>query len=398
MTHPEKRYAKRIDTPDRARRFTDLVYNRERFTPEEGWKELRRRMTFDDPPKNEFGLFFGDLHGHTNLSDGSVDVDTFFRNLRDRAKVDFCALTDHDHGGVGRPTLWEPDPATGLSKWDVTLQKCDEYDAPGRFTTIPGYERDSYPWMTSLILYCRSTQNARMIRGAHDGELTASELRELHGREDILYGPHDCSMVGPGCDLNGRPECLMPKTFEIYQRDGAFEYYDNPYPAADGVRGCNYIDALENGAHLACIGCSDDHGGRGGQDLPSNPGKGYRFTGMTGVYAQENTREGIFDALKARRCYAFMGESRIRVDLRINNHYMGEIIEDGENCRTIWYEVDGGDVPVERVDVIKNGRSYVFLRGTASRLFYDYQAERAEDYYYLRVRMADGRYAWTRSG
>ena len=67
----------------------------------------------------------------------------------------------------------------------------------------------------------------------------------------------------------------------------------------------DYVDALENGAHPACIACSDDHAGMGGRD---DPAQGYGYTGMTGVYAAANTREAIFDALKARRCYGFMGE------------------------------------------------------------------------------------------
>lgn len=134
---------------------------------------MRQSVEAFYPEANRYRLLFGDLHGHTNLSDGRVDVDTFFRNLRDLAKVDFCALSDHDHGGVGRAPLWTIDPDTGLSKWDITLKKADEYNVPGRFTTLPAYERDSYPWFSNMVIYYRSTQNAQMFRGARDGEITA---------------------------------------------------------------------------------------------------------------------------------------------------------------------------------------------------------------------------------
>ena len=261
---------------------------------------------------------------------------------------------------------------------------------------ISAYERDSYPWYSNMILYYRFSENAIMYRGARDGEITERELAALAARDDILFGPHTCSTVSASTDLNGRDPRLMPKTFEIYSRSGAYEYYDNPFPSADSVNGCAYIDALENGAHLACIACSDDHMGFCGRDLPA-PAKAnsYAFTGLTGIYARENTREALFDALRARRCYAFMGEKRITVDFRIDGHYMCEIFTGDGDKRTVWYNVNGGDVTVSRVDLIKNGRSAIFFRNAPSRLVFDYVKERDEDYYYLRVLMADGRHAWT---
>ena len=396
MKHPERTRAKRIDSPDRCEDFTSVVYGGNAQDLASCYRSIRKSIDQFMPPPNEFMLFYGDLHGHSDLSDGKVDVDTFFTNQRDLAGTDFCALTDHDHGGMGKPELWQVDPLKGKSKWDITLEKCDEYYEPHRFTTIPAYERDSYPWYSNMILYYRSSKNALMFRGVRDGEITQQELTALAQREDILFGPHTCSTVSAGTDLNGRDEHLMPKTFEIYSRSGASEYYDNPFPPADSICGCGYIDALENGAHPACIACTDDHTGFCGRDL-AEPAKAnsYTYAGLTGVYASENTRTALFDALSARRCYAFMGEKRILVDFRINGHYMGEIFSDGCDKRTVWFEVDGGDVPVSRVDLIKNGRSVVFFRNVSSRLVFDYVKERDEDYYYLRVRMADGRYAWT---
>lgn len=391
MIHQERNAAKRFDSPDRSARFTDLVYGCDGRTPEEVWRDLRQAEEEFYPSENPYRLLFGDLHGHTNLSDGQVDVDTFFQNLRDAARVDFCALSDHDHGGVARPPLWAADPVSGRSKWEICLQKSDAYYQPGRFTTLPAYERDSYPWFSNMVIYYRSSRNARMVRGERDGEITARELEALYAREDVLYGPHTCSMVSPGCDLNGRMAAHMPKTFEIYSRGGAYEYYDNPFPAADGIRGCNYIDALENGAHPACIACSDDHRGFGGRDVPDEEAG---YTGMTGLYAMENTREAVFDALKARRTYAFMGQERVELDFRINGRFMGEIFCQDEDKRAIYFAV-GGKVPAARVDIIKNGRSVAFYQNRNRALLFDYTQEREEDYYYLRVLLKDGRYAWS---
>src|SRR5690606_27015830 len=42
-------------------------------------------------------LLWGDLHGHTNWSDGTGLPEDYFRYARDVAALDVVALTDHDH-------------------------------------------------------------------------------------------------------------------------------------------------------------------------------------------------------------------------------------------------------------------------------------------------------------
>ena len=73
---------------------------------------------------------------------------------------------------------------------------------------------------------------------------------------------------------------------------------------------------------------------------------------------------------------------------------MGEEIRDSDDKRTIFFSI-GGETPVDRVDLIKNGRSVVFFRNAPRKAFFDYTHERDEDWYYLRIRLKDGRYAWT---
>jgi len=44
-------------------------------------------------------VLWGDLHGHSNLSDGSGSAEDYFRYARDIAGLDLAVLTDHDHVG-----------------------------------------------------------------------------------------------------------------------------------------------------------------------------------------------------------------------------------------------------------------------------------------------------------
>ncbi len=380
MTHPEKKLAKRFDTPGRAAFFTDTVYAGQAGS----WAKIRadQKCRLPDPPR--YGVYFGDLHGHTNLSDGKPSIDEYFTAMRDEAKLDFCALSDHDHGGVGKPELWEAD------KWALIRRKVREYNEPGRFTTILAYERDSYPYYNNLVVYYRDG-DGELLRGVRDGELTRAELRRWLAREDLILVPHDTNSLSSGADFLAMEMADMVPLIQVYSRGSCAEYMGDPLALmlGDDCEGGHWQDALKRGAKMGCIACSDDHSGKGGITTGAFPGG---WPGITGVWAEDNTREAIFAALKARRCYAFMG-GRMTVDFRINGHYMGEEITVNDDL-AIYYHVEA-DAPVETVTIVKNCRDYLILRRKGEQLVYDYRSEQETDCYYLRVKLADGRQAWT---
>ena len=383
MTHPEKRLARRYDTPGRCAEFTDIVYK----PGDANWQMLREAEHKFDPEPPELNLYIGEMHGHTNLSDGSVDIDTYFRNLKNRG-LDFAALSDHDHGGVGRPALWEGSP----SKWDLIREKVREYYEPGRFTTLLAYERDSYPFYCNLVIYYGS-HGGEMIRGVRDGEFTAEELAAALRRDDVLLIPHDTWMFSAGADLARIPKELLTPLIELYSCADAAEYMGNPaFDTDSACEGGFWQDALKRGARMGCIGGSDNHSGGGATVLdrpyPQN------FQGLTGVWAEDNTVESIFAALKARRCYAFMG-GRMEIDFRINGRYMGsEFAADEDEDLAVWFDVKA-DAPVKKVTLVKNLRDYIVLRRRASQTIFDYERETGCDCYYLRVELSDGRFGWT---
>ncbi len=387
MTHPDRKKAKFIDMPGRCRAFTDIVYSGV-GNSKEMWAEMHAAERRFDPAPNPYHAYIGEMHGHTNLSDGSPDIDTYFKNLRDLARVDFAAISDHDHGGVGKPELWVGSP----SKWDLTREKVKEYYEPGKFTTILAYERDSYPFCNNMIVYYNS-HDGEMIRSEHDGEITEAEMRAVLARDDVFVVPHDTYYLSSGCDFNALPLDLMPPFLELYARGDAAEYMGNPgFAESNCCEGGFWQDALNRGARMGCIGGSDDHSGNNGRftDAP------YPFNcpGLTGVWAEENTLESLFAALKAKRCYTIMG-GRMELDLRINGHFMGEEFTlPADEDRAVWFSVRA-DAPIKAITVVKNGRDYYRQFKGDSQLFFDYRQEKPTDYYYLRVELTDGRFGWT---
>ena len=264
MKNQERKQARRYDTPYRCRELTAGVYS-----GYAGDRQKRIEETFAHekefyPEKSRYHIYFGDIHGHSSLSDGSPDIDAYYKDIRDREKLDFCALTDHDHGGVGRSELFG-------EKWELTKQKAAEYYEPGRFTTILGYERDSYPWYNNLVVYFAG-HDGEMLRGAVDGEITREELLAALRREDLLLVPHDTYNLTAGADLGTIPPELFTPLIEIYSRGDSAEYFGNPCNTeVFRCEGGFWQDALKRGARMGCIAASDDHF-RGVKDFPNYSG------------------------------------------------------------------------------------------------------------------------------
>ena len=390
MIHPEKKTARSVDMPGRSRNFTDMVYSGKNPEPEKLLRKVFASEKDFDPPPPEYRLFCGETHCHSSLSDApypQVTPDCCFDSMKSVAKLDFGALTDHDHGGVGRAELWDD------GKWETIQKKAAEYYEPGRFTTLVAYERDSYPYFNNLIVYYRGG-NGEMCRGVRDGEITRDELAALLKREDLLIVPHDTYCLSAGADFSTLPPELFPPLMEIYSCSDCAEYFGHPLHKDSWVRGGSWHDALKRGAKMGVIGGSDDHIGTPGQDLPGEPYP-FCYRGATGVWATENTRESIFDALKARRCFAYMGCDRMYLDFRINGHCMGEEFSiEPDDEKKIWIDFRCSEA-IRSVTLMKNCREQVILYGRGRQTIFDYRQENSCDCYYVRAETEKGRFCWS---
>lgn len=384
MTHKDKKEARRYDTPYRSRAFTDKVYSGVSEDAEALKKEVFDTPKKFYPEKSEYNIYYGELHGHSCLSDGEPDADAYYKNIRDNAKLDFGVLTDHDHGGVGKAELYG-------EKWEEVRAAAKKYYEPGRFTTLLGYERDSYPWYNNAVVYFRNHERD-MLPAENMGDISKKELSDALKREDVLFVPHDTYTLDSGADFKAIPKKLLTPLVEIYSRGDSAEYFGNPYnDRYPQTEGGFWQDALQRGAKMGVIAGSDDHSGKNGLLRDEYSGL-MKYPGITGVLAKENTAEAIFDALKARRCYGFMGPEKIGMDFRINGHFMGEEFK-AKGDREIYFKIDT-ETPVKKVTLVKNCRDYMVF-GCREHFLYDYKKERSTDIYYLRVELSDGRCGWT---
>ncbi len=267
-------------------------------------------------------VFVGDLHAHTGVGYGYGAPEQAFENAR--AQLDFCSLTAHSSWpdmpqGEARLAALVDYHQRGFDRaargWENLLELGEMYHQPGVFVTFPGFEWHSmqsgdhnvyYRQPPGEILYAASLENLR------------DQLRRLRaaGVETILVPHHIGYRLGyRGLDWSQFMEEFSP-VVEILSMHGLAESDQAPYPYLHTM-GPRHGDAtmhagLWQGKVFGVIGSTDHHSA-----CPGSYGHG-----RVAVWAQELTRQGIWDAIRQRRCYAISGE-RIRLAFSVDNHPLG---------------------------------------------------------------------------
>jgi hypothetical protein len=293
-----------------------------------------------------YNTYWGDLHNHNLIGYAQGSLGRSFEIARDH--LDFFAFTPHAHWhdmGTYENKIenkWINGFAVTRARWPEVLRMARQFDAPGKFVTILGYEWHS----TSL-------GDVHILFPEMEAELTAfNDLRELQQfakkRGCILIPHHPANRRGHrGANFSVRDPTVSP-LLEIYSEWGNAEHDRGPFAYIRHSEGGRWTRntmqyLLAEGHRFGVIASTDDHLGYPGA---------YR-EGLAAVKATELSRKAIFDALWNRRTYAVTGD-RIALDFTLNGHMMGQEIPYVRE-REMKIAVTGWD-QVDRVEVLKNNR------------------------------------------
>ena len=294
----------------------------------------------------DYNNYFGDLHNHNQVGYAQGTLERSFEVARNH--LDFYAFTPHSYWpDVGQydgkiEYKWRNGFAVAKARWPDVVRLAREFDDPGNFTTILGYERHGTMEGDYHILFPDLDGDYELIE----------ELDELQAfakkRGCILVPHHPSNRLGHRGIASSSIDPAVSPVLEIHSEWGCAEHDRAPHPYKRHTEGGRWTrhtlqHYLADGHRLGVIASTDDHLGYPGA---------YR-EGLAVVKAHELSREAIFDALRNRRTYAVTGD-RIELDFSVNGAMMGRETPYKEK-RTIHARVRGWD-EIDRVEIVKNGR------------------------------------------
>lgn len=295
-----------------------------------------------------YRLYWGDLHNHCSISYGHGTVEQAL--ARAREQLDFCTVTGHafwpdmptDQSRYAEIIAYHHEGFGRLARnWVKLLAKLEAAHEDGRFVTLPSYEWHSREY-GDHILYAPGPRLA--LRDAPD----LPGLRELAREAGGILIPHH---IGYRAGYRGidwrhfRPE--QTPFVELFSLHGCSESEYAPYPMLHDMGPRDAGSTAEAGWALGhrfgVIASTDQHAA-----FPGSHGDG-----RAGVFARELTREGLFEAFRARRVLAATGD-RLDARLFVEEAWMGSEIR-AAGSRRVRFSVAGQDA-LERVELLKNGR------------------------------------------
>ncbi len=335
-------------------------------------------------------ILWGDLHGHSGLSDGTGTPTDYFRYARNVAALDVSALTDHDHWGM-RPLATHPE------LWDEIRHQTELHHEPGRFVTLLGYEWTNWLHGHRHVLFF--DDEGEVLSSVDPRYETPDQLwTALRGRNALTFAHHSAGgPVATNWDYPPDPE-LEPVT-EIVSVHGSSEALDSPLPIYSPVAGNFVRDVLERGYTLGFIGSGDGHDGHPGlSQLAGASG------GLAAILSDDLTREGVLEALRTRRVYATNGP-RIYLRVTLGGREVGSpVVLDAEPGRAGGNRVEMlsalavAPAPLDSFDLIHSGRPVerIPCEGSAICSFSrDLQDLAPGEWVYVRAVQVDGGAAWS---
>ena len=325
-----------------------------------------------------WNLYFGQLHAHTNISDGTGSVEEAFQYASQVENLDFFAVTDHsdsfDNAGAGEI---DGDGAAVSTDWAAGKKAAASVTGED-FVGLFGFEMT---WPEDKQLGHISTFNTPgwQTRDQEDFTNVATALENYYKALTTVSG--SVSQFNHPDDIHG--------DFE------RFDHYSPKYDAAvsllevageDGAVDCTYYNrALDKGWHVAPTNNQNNHDGQWGDASDAR----------TVVLAKNLTEESLYAAMKDRRVYATQ-DSDLAISYELNGAVMGSILPKSEKAEITVFLSDPTDEAIGNVEVVADGGEVLVSEyvGAPTQML-ELSVNGEHSYYYLRVTQPDGDVAVT---
>ena len=353
--------------------------------------------------KAQYQRYFGQLHSHTQYSDGSGSLDTaldYVKNLPESANVQFVAFTDHsnyfDTTSAANPegALYDMDLATAYSqqRWKEYKDKIADFNSANTgVIAIGGFEMTwsggpghINTFNTEGIV---SRNNKTLNNKTSDAGMKAyyALLSQSEGIDSISQFNHPGTTFGTFSDFAYWDGVIDSRIYMVEVGNGEGQIGTGGYyPSYE-----YYIMALDKGWHVAPTNNQDNHKGKWGN---ANDARDVIIT-------DNFSEEGIYEAIRERRMYS-TEDKNLELGYTVNGSMMGSTLSTVPEALDIEVSVADPDKTdsISKVEIVANSGKVVYTWDDPAELtagLLTAQLAPSYSYYFVRVTEADGDLAVT---
>ena len=352
----------------------------------------------------QYQLYFGQLHSHTQYSDGAGSLDAaldYVKNLPESANVQFVAFTDHsnyfDTTGAANPegALYDMSLASASSQetWNSyrsSVAAFNEANA-GSLVALAGFEMTWSGGPGHINTFNTpgivSRNNSTLNNKTDYAGMRAyyALLSQQEGADSLSQFNHPGNTFGTFGDFAFWDPVIDSRMYMVEAGNGEGQIgAGGYYPSYE-----YYTMALDKGWHLAPTNNQDNHKGRWGN---ANDARDVILT-------DDFSEQGIYDALRAMRVYA-TEDKNLEIGYTVNGMLLGSSLTEVPEKLDIHVTVNDPDASdsISKVEVIVNsGKTAYTWDDPAVLATGDLSVTLDPDYsyYYIRVTQGDGDLAVT---
>ena len=341
-------------------------------------------LNYTERTNEKYNLYFGQLHSHTNYSDGSGSCEDAYQHASAVDNLDFLAVTDHSNSFDNADTASIADGSVS-TEWVKGHALADKYTTKD-FVSIFGYEMT---WSNGLGHVNTFNTDGFQSRTQSDYTTYSTALQNYYATlktdaDSITQFNHPGTTFGDFSDFSYYDEEIdnLITMIEVGNGEGAvgssgyfpsYEYYQR---------------ALDKGWHVAPTNNQDNHKGLWGD----------ANTTRSVVLADSLTRENIYDAMRNYRVYA-TEDNDLNIYYTLDGYEMGTILSKDQTGDTVTLKADisdATDTAIGNVQVITNGGLVLDEKNVeGNKESVEFQVNNKYSYYYLKITEADGDIAVT---
>ena len=354
--------------------------------------------------KTKYQHYFGQLHSHTQYSDGSGTLDsalTHIKNLPASANIQFVAFTDHsnyfDKNGEANPegALYDMSKATEYSRglWSEYKGAIADFNAVNgsSLLALGGFEMTWSGGPGHINTFNTpgivSRNNKTLNNKTDDAGMKAyyALLSQAEGAQSISQFNHPGTTFGNFKDFNYWDPVIDSRMYMVEVGNGEGQIgAGGYYPSYE-----QYIMALDKGWHLAPTNNQDNHKGKWGN---ANDARDVIIT-------DDFSEAGIYEAIRALHMYA-TEDKNLELTYTVNGLMMGSSITEIPDKLNVEVTVNDPDASdsIAKVEVVANSGKVAYTWDNAAQLRsgkLSATLDPSYSYYFIRVTQKDGDLAVT---